>query len=164
MINSNAHLRLATSVDLASILKIEAVNPSTNWSNHSFETYILANNVWVLDQDATVVGFIVQQTVAREATILAIRIADEFQRQGLGQALLDAWLMQLPLSIDMVFLEVRKSNTSAIRLYTQYGFKPMGERKGYYPGVANLAREDALMFTLQISRESPDAHVKPLKE
>ena len=34
--------------------------------------------------------------------------------------------------LETVFLEVRSRNTAAINLYTAYGFKRVGVRKGYY--------------------------------
>jgi ribosomal-protein-alanine N-acetyltransferase len=42
------------------------------------------------------------------------------------------------------FLEVRPSNTSAIRLYLALGFEQVGMRRGYYQAVNG--REDAAVL------------------
>ena len=46
---------------------------------------------------------------------------------------------------DTVLLEVRSSNTAAIRLYEEYGFVKTGIRKGYYDN-----KEDALIMCKNI--------------
>ena len=48
-----------------------------------------------------------------------------------------------------MLLEVRPSNTVAIRCYNAAGFNEIGSRKDYYP-AAN-GREDALLFAREIS-------------
>ena len=48
------------------------------------------------------------------------------------------------------FLEVRPSNTSAIRLYLSLGFEQVGMRRGYYQAVGG--REDAAVLKLAAAR------------
>ena len=47
-----------------------------------------------------------------------------------------------------LFLEVRPSNERAVELYRHFGFRQIGQRKGYYP--AALGREDALIFDKEL--------------
>jgi ribosomal-protein-alanine N-acetyltransferase len=47
-----------------------------------------------------------------------------------------------------LFLEVRPTNGVGRRLYTGYGFKQVGVRRGYYP--AHRGREDALVLALDL--------------
>ena len=44
--------------------------------------------------------------------------------------------------INAVYLDVRRSNLAALKLYNKYGFKPLGVRKNYY----SKPREDALVM------------------
>jgi ribosomal-protein-alanine N-acetyltransferase len=46
------------------------------------------------------------------------------------------------------FLEVRPSNTAAIRLYLSLGFDQVGMRRGYYQAVGG--REDAAVLKLSL--------------
>jgi ribosomal-protein-alanine N-acetyltransferase len=48
----------------------------------------------------------------------------------------------------VLFLEVRPSNEAGQRLYTGYGFRQVGVRRGYYP--AHRGREDALVLSLAL--------------
>ena len=47
------------------------------------------------------------------------------------------------LKLELLTLEVRRSNIAAQRLYAKYGFEEIGIRKGYYSNN----REDALIMT-----------------
>ena len=46
------------------------------------------------------------------------------------------------------FLEVRPSNTAAIRLYLSLGFEQVGVRRGYYQALGG--REDAAVLKLTL--------------
>ncbi|MBI1835168.1 MAG: hypothetical protein HYR92_05355 [Burkholderiales bacterium] len=46
-----------------------------------------------------------------------------------------------------VLLEVRVSNTRAIAVYEQFGFRESGRRKGYYPADQGR-REDAIVMRI----------------
>ncbi|MDH3342249.1 MAG: ribosomal-protein-alanine N-acetyltransferase, partial [Gammaproteobacteria bacterium] len=46
--------------------------------------------------------------------------------------------------VDMILLEVRRSNQCAIDLYDSEGFHELGVRKDYYP--ADDGREDAIIY------------------
>ncbi|MCD8574839.1 MAG: ribosomal protein S18-alanine N-acetyltransferase [Erysipelotrichaceae bacterium] len=80
-----------------------------------------------------VVGFISGLVIDDSAELLNIGIDVKHQGQGYGRKLLTQWLDHLiKKNIKTIFCEVRASNTSAIRLYTQCGFKQTRRRKGYY--------------------------------
>jgi [ribosomal protein S18]-alanine N-acetyltransferase len=51
-------------------------------------------------------------------------------------------------SVNLVLLEVRRSNAAAQALYAGFGFRPLGERRGYYP--ARDGREDAVILGLDL--------------
>jgi [ribosomal protein S18]-alanine N-acetyltransferase len=53
------------------------------------------------------------------------------------------------------FLEVRPSNTTAIRLYQSIGFEQVGTRRGYYQALNG--REDAAVLKLSLRRPAPAA-------
>jgi ribosomal-protein-alanine N-acetyltransferase len=49
-------------------------------------------------------------------------------------------------SVQKVFLEVRSSNTAAIKLYEGQGFKKQGIRKKYYSDN----NEDAIVYAIEL--------------
>jgi len=49
--------------------------------------------------------------------------------------------------MEVIFLEVRVSNTAARALYAQAGFREIGTRRDYYP--SHEGREDAIVLELK---------------
>lgn len=99
----------------------------------------------VLPVETPVYGYLIASYGGGVADLLSIGVASGFQRRGIARQLLQSLLEQLPSQhVDELFLEVRRSNTSAIGLYHQCGLQQVGVRKGYYPAADG--REDALVM------------------
>jgi [ribosomal protein S18]-alanine N-acetyltransferase len=82
---------------------------------------------------------------AGEAHILNLCVGEEFRCRGVGRRLLESLLERATLAgMSEAFLEVRPSNTTAIRLYLALGFEQVGMRRGYYQAVGG--REDAAVL------------------
>ncbi|MBR1647819.1 MAG: ribosomal protein S18-alanine N-acetyltransferase [Selenomonadaceae bacterium] len=68
-----------------------------------------------------------------QAEVMHIAVEPKFRGQGVGTltfgALIDAVKKRGAKSVT---LEVRPSNTAAIKLYENFGLKSVGRRKGYY--------------------------------
>lgn len=87
------------------------------------------------------VGFIAADVKPAEklAWIATFCVAPEYQRLGIGGALLKA--CEEGLDVPRVRLSVRTSNQAAIRLYLGFGYQKVGLWKSYYQNG-----EDALVM------------------
>jgi len=101
------------------------------------------NHVLLLNDK--IVGYFIASYVAGEVTLLNIAIAPEYQGQGLGKALL-IYLQGFSreLAQQEIWLEVRASNQTAIKLYQKLGFVEVDIRPAYYP--TDNGREDAIIM------------------
>ena len=91
----------------------------------------------------TLIGIGCLWAILEEAHIIMLAIHPQFQRQGLGQALLLALLKSAcDRQLERSTLEVRDSNLAAVSLYKKFGFKEAGRRKRYYEDTG----EDALVM------------------
>jgi len=91
-----------------------------------------------------VIGFVGVWLIADEAHIVTIAVRDSHRRRGIGELLLIAAIeLALMNERDMVSLECRVSNETAIALYDKYGFQRLGIRPHYYSDN----REDAVIMT-----------------
>nr|WP_228056601.1 ribosomal protein S18-alanine N-acetyltransferase [Microcoleus sp. LEGE 07076] len=91
----------------------------------------------------TLIGVGCLWAILEEAHIIMLAIHPQFQRQGLGQALLWALLKSAcDRQLERATLEVRDSNLAAVSLYKKFGFKEAGRRKRYYEDTG----EDALVM------------------
>ena len=78
-----------------------------------------------------------------EAHITILAVHPQYQRQGLGQALLYSLLtLATDCGLERATLEVGASNSAAVSLYQKYGFITAGRRRGYYKNTG----EDALIL------------------
>ena len=102
-------------------------------------------------------GYFVAMKGVDETHLLNITVAPAYQLQGWGRLMLDALaLWSRGQGAQWLWLEVRASNGHAKALYTRYGFREVGLRKGYYPegGTSLLgtsAREDAVVMSLSLA-------------
>ncbi len=79
------------------------------------------------------VAFLLAWHVADELHVLDVATHPELRRRGYGRALMQQALAYArEHAIRHVLLEVRRSNTPAIRLYRDCAFFAMGIRKRYY--------------------------------
>ena len=138
------NIRPMTKSDLDGVLAIEQVSYPTPWRREHFlqEIHLHTSFPYVAVLDEMVVGYVCLMSLFEEAQILNIAVAP--QQRGRGVARM---LMELAVSIarergaEVLVLEVRESNTAAIKLYEDFGFERYFLRKGYYEG-----KEDALLM------------------
>src|SRR5204862_233405 len=87
------------------------------------------------------VGYFILMVAAGEAHLLNLSIAAAHQRSGRGSALLrDAASLARSLGARNLFLEVRPSNLGAQALYTRFGFRRIGLKRGENVYIANVLK------------------------
>src|SRR5919204_4852264 len=90
-----------------------------------------------------VVGYAGMICYGDEAHITTIAVDPEHQRRKIGTRLMFELIQSaIEMGARAVSLEVRVSNWGAQRMYTRFGFRPVGVRKGYYQETG----EDALVM------------------
>ncbi len=87
--------------------------------------------------------------------VMNVAVDDRLRREALATALLEHLLAEADAPGEQYTLEVRASNTDAIRLYEGFGFRDAGRRRGYY----HDNREDAVILwrTAQVAANGSDA-------
>lgn len=137
--------------DLPAAFQIEKRAHAFPWSEQTFssnqgERYLN----YQLTIDGRMVAFAITQVVVDEATLFNIAVDPDFQRQGVGKALLEHLIDELEKrGVLTLWLEVRASNVAAIALYESLGFNEATIRRNYYPTADG--REDAIIMALPIS-------------
>ncbi len=144
------NLRLMTLADIDAVHVIEQQVQTHPWSRALLIDSIESGHYCtVLEQDNHVIGFCILQQVLDEANLLLMAIAPAFQQRGLGMQLLEQSIEGLGSACNMVFLEVRQSNTAAIALYEKTGFAQIDLRKNYYPTTTH-GKEHAVLMALTL--------------
>ena len=133
---------------LDALMAVEQRAYSHPWSRGNFTDSLASGyQIELLLGGDQLIGYFVAMPGVEEAHLLNITVAPEFQQQGWSVVLLDALaLWARGRGAQWLWLEVRVSNLRARHVYEQYGFRRVGERKRYYPGVGN-EREDAIVMS-----------------
>jgi ribosomal-protein-alanine N-acetyltransferase len=132
--------------DVAEVVAIERAAYQFPWSEGIFRDCLRVGYLCrVVTVDRQVLAYGVMSFGAGEAHILNLCVSEAYRCRGVGKRLLGA-LMERAAAAGMAeaFLEVRPSNTAAIRLYLALGFEQVGMRRGYYQAVGG--REDAAVL------------------
>lgn len=139
-------IRTMSFVDLKQVLIVEHKAYPHPWTLGIFRDCLrIGYNAWVMTLDNDIIGYGIVMLSPGEAHILNICIDPDYQRNGLGRYLLRHLIKKSQQTdVDMVLLEVRRSNAGAQQLYLSEGFHELGVRKGYYP--AQNGREDAIIL------------------
>lgn len=94
-----------------------------------------------------VVGFLNYWRLGDELQVMNVAVLPEHQRRGYAGALLrDTKTAAQDLSLGAVWLEVRRGNLNAIRLYEAHRYTIVGVRQRYYADNG----EDALVMKLDL--------------
>lgn len=135
--------------DLASVMVIENQSYEVPWTSGNFrDAFSSGYTLLKLVDQGVMIGYLVYMRVLDECHLLNFTIAPSRQRRGAGQFMLEQLLKKLVAEqLNVVMLEVRPSNQSAIRLYERNGFQRVGLRKDYYPTArGESVREDAVLM------------------
>jgi ribosomal-protein-alanine N-acetyltransferase len=132
--------------DLDKVININRACLPENYSPYFFmeiyERYPAA--FIVAEQDGELIGYIMCRvetgfstfgvlSLSKKGHVVSVAVLPRHQRKGVGTALLNEALTNLRgYKARECFLEVRASNTPAIGMYKQLGFRVVRTAEGYY--------------------------------
>ncbi len=139
-------IRKGMEQDVDAIAVIEAECFTTPWSRDSILRDITGNDkalYIVADMDGLIVGYMSVWNICDEGNINNIAVLPEYRRNHIASILMESMIRVTEgFGIKSHTLEVRRSNTAAIKLYEKFGFREAGVRPGYYEDDG----EDALIM------------------
>jgi len=136
-------LRQPSAEDRAAILALEAASFSNPWTADTFDAMMQSpvTQLWVVRDGGAIVAFCACYVFGTEQLdINTVAVAASRRRQGIARALLQRILVET--GTRSATLDVRRSNTAAIRLYEGLGFAITDTRPQYYENP----KEDALIL------------------
>ena len=139
--------RKMTADDVQTVAEIEFKSFSLPWTLEDFWHEVLNKDSEsiVAEIDGQVVAYACVWISFDEADVANIAVAENFRGQGIGKKLFAEIIRRVKLrGVNALTLEVRVSNTAAIKLYESFGMRSVGVRKKYYCNP----EEDALIMWL----------------
>jgi [ribosomal protein S18]-alanine N-acetyltransferase len=127
-------------LDLDSVMRVmdDSFDPAYGeaWTAPQCAGLMPMPGVWLslARQGREIAGFALGRVVAKEAELLLLAVKRRWQGNGIGQLLLDRFiLVATTRGAERLHLEVRDGNR-AIKLYMKSGFAEVGRRRNYYTG------------------------------
>ena len=137
--------RQMTQDDADAVAAIEEKSFAMPWKRDDFwreATHELATYI-VGELDGKIIAYAGAWVSFNQAEVMSVAVDPDFRGQGVGTLLFGELIKAVKArGATAITLEVRPSNTAAIKLYKNFGLKSVGRRKGYY--IDN--GEDALIM------------------
>jgi [ribosomal protein S18]-alanine N-acetyltransferase len=136
--------------DVEAILSIQAACPEiAQWTAWDYDRVVRGEMAgWVGEEESSVVGFLVARRVVNEIEVLNFAVSLEARGRGIGAMLLRETLTWgTEFGAVQAILEVRASNSAALRFYERHKFRIVGRRARYY----NEPTEDALLLSAKLA-------------
>jgi len=142
----NVVLRRLESADLGQVETIERQSYPTPWSRAMFDAELRKPSSLALGaytEEGDLVGYAIVSRYVDAWHVMNVAVATTYRRRGIARALFERLFEITAVDPRRGYtLEVRVSNTEAIRLYEELGFESRGIRRGYYTDN----HEDALIM------------------
>ena len=133
--------------DIPAVHRIERQSFPVPWPDQAFRQELRTNRLaryLVARSGQEVVGYAGAWLMVDEVHVTTFAVSPDARRRGIGARLMLAVVrLAWELGAQVITLEVRLSNMPARRLYTRFGFRPVGLRPRYYSDNG----EDALIMT-----------------
>lgn len=137
--------RKMTAEDAEQISEIEIKTFSMPWKREDFWRESTNENAeYVVGEvDEKIVAYAGAWISFNEAEVMNVAVDENFRGQGIGKKIFSELIRVCKLrGAKAITLEVRPSNSAAIRLYESFGLRSVGRRKNYY----DKPTEDALIM------------------
>jgi len=141
------NIRASEETDLVRILEIEeSAFPNSAWTRGMITnelTVKLDRKTWVIDSDKELVGYCMLRYGPNEIHLVNMAVDPPLQQKGIGKNLLNHFVDNIPKD-SSAYLEVKRGNFPAIKLYLNAGFEDIAIHEDYYPDG-----EDAILMCLK---------------
>ena len=143
------NIRKMKDTDIAAVSRIEKLTHIQPWSENVLTDCYHSDYLCLVaeenDYQKELKGYIILSQVLDEAHLLNLCVSLKYQGFGLGRELTARGIKEVvKRGARKMFLEVRRSNMRAIRLYESFGFSEIGIRTNYYQGSS--VSEDAVVM------------------
>jgi ribosomal-protein-alanine N-acetyltransferase len=153
-------IRRCETADLSTVMDINMLTLPEHYSDYFFESILseLPESFIVAELYSKVVGYIMCKIefgfsnfrklgFVKKGHVVSVAVLNEHRNQGLGNALMIEGINGvIARNTDEIYLEVRISNTAAVRMYERLGFQIKSRLRTYYRDG-----EDAYLMALEFA-------------
>jgi ribosomal-protein-alanine N-acetyltransferase len=153
-------IRRCEEQDLPMVIDINMAALPEHYSDYFFESILreLPEAFIVAEYDSKIIGYIMCKIEfgfsnfrklgsVKKGHVVSVAVLEEHRNKGLGKALmLEGINGSMHKKSDEIYLEVRVSNTGAVKMYERLGFETKSRLRSYYRDG-----EDAYLMALELN-------------
>jgi len=153
-------IRRCEEQDLPMVIDINMAALPEHYSDYFFESILreLPEAFIVAENDSKIVGYIMCKIefgfsnfrklgFVKKGHVVSVAVLEDHRNKGLGKALmLEGINGSMHKKSDEIYLEVRVSNTGAVKMYERLGFETKSRLRSYYRDG-----EDAYLMALELN-------------
>ncbi len=153
-------IRRCEEQDLPMVIDINMAALPEHYSDYFFESILreLPEAFIVAEFDSKIIGYIMCKIefgfsnfrklgFVKKGHVVSVAVLEEHRNKGLGKALmLEGINGSMHKKSDEIYLEVRVSNTGAVKMYERLGFDTKSRLRSYYRDG-----EDAYLMALELN-------------
>ncbi len=153
-------IRRCEEQDLPMVIDINMAALPEHYSDYFFESILreLPEAFIVAEYDGKIIGYIMCKIefgfsnfrklgFVKKGHVVSVAVLEEHRNKGLGKALmLEGINGSMHKKSDEIYLEVRVSNTGAVKMYERLGFETKSRLRSYYRDG-----EDAYLMALELN-------------
>jgi len=145
----NVHFRTCLYEDIAQVIYVNRMTLPENYSRYTFLSLLRAYPdlfyVAIDEREGRIIGYIMNKIdtgyslfeknrrVIQKGHVFSIGVLKEYRKRGIASALIAlGFTAMMKRGVEEIFLEVRESNTPAIRLYEKFNMKIIDKIPYYY--------------------------------
>ncbi|KAA0003299.1 MAG: ribosomal-protein-alanine N-acetyltransferase [Thermoplasmata archaeon] len=132
-------IRRCTEEDIPQVAEIENLSFSRPYPAFVFKKYLRARFL-VHEEEGKITGYIIGVKMGSKGIIISLAVHPEYRGKGHGKKLIEELVRIMDAGI--IELQVRRSNTEALKFYQSVGF----ERKGILPAYYGDGEDAVVMF------------------
>jgi ribosomal-protein-alanine N-acetyltransferase len=132
-------IRRCTEEDIPQVAEIENLSFSRPYPAFVFRKYLRARFL-VHEEEGKITGYIIGVKMGSKGIIISLAVHPEYRGKGHGKKLIEELVRIMDAGI--IELQVRRSNTEALKFYQSVGF----ERKGILPAYYGDGEDAVVMF------------------
>jgi ribosomal-protein-alanine N-acetyltransferase len=145
-------IRSMAVADINRVAEMEREIFSDPWPRRVFQQFLVDPEAFLLvaEWSGIIIGYAMHSIAYGEAQLANIAVDEKFRGKSIAKKLLNCILDGVEKAgCDYIFLDVRRSNNSAIGFYRAFGFTELYYRREYYTSPV----EDALVMVKNIREE-----------
>ena len=137
--------------DIPAVAELEKKIFPDPWSENAIRETLNQEHTLILTalEDKTLIGYVILYSALEDGEIARIAVEESYRRKKVATRIFrELEMLCADNGVTKLLLDVRESNSGAVRFYEELGFTRDGRRKNYYSNPT----EHAILMSMELGQ------------